>query len=398
MKIAVIGAKGLPAQQGGIEHYCQEIYPRMVERGHFIDLFARSSYIDSPWLEQYYCRGVRVISLPCLKLRGMDALFSSLLGAILASNSLYDIVHFHALGPALFTWLPKITFSSKVVVTCQGLDWQRAKWGKFSSKILHMGEQAAVRFADEIIVVSEELRSYFQQTYGRETAYIPNAPASYSETNPDFAYGTSLGLSQGRYMLFLGRLVPEKRPELLIKAFQSLQPPGWKLVFVGGSSDTNSFTTEIASLAAGDQNVVFAGELHGEYLAEIVQGAGLFVLPSDVEGLPLAMLEAMREGVPVIASNIPPHQQLIDGGRGILFQAGDMDSCVRTLNWAIHHPQELATMARKAQMYVEANYNWDLVANETLRLYKLVSTSPNTFRRSIQLPNTPVKASEKLGH
>lgn len=407
MKIAVIGAKGLPAKQGGIEHYCQEIYPRMVEHGHSVDLFARSSYIDSPWLHQYDFRGVRVISLPCLKLRGLDALFSSLLGAIASSSPRYDIVHFHALGPALFTCLPSIASFSKVVVTCQGLDWRRAKWDKFSRQTLWMGEKAAVRFADGIIVVSEELRSYFKKTYSRDTVYIPNAPASYPETNANFSYGTSLGLKQGRYILFLGRLVPEKRPDLLIQAFQALKPSGWKLVLVGGTSDTNSFTSHITSLASGNPDVVFTGELNGKYLVEIVRGAGLFVLPSDLEGLPLAMLEAMREGVPVLASNISPHQQLLAGeleiptqsalgARGMLFQAGNVDSCVRTLNWAIHHPTELATMARIAQRYVQANHSWDQITTETLRLYKTVSTSPNIFSKSIQLSNTPAQASEKL--
>ncbi len=399
MKIAVIGAKGLPAKQGGIEHYCQEIYPRMVARGHSVDLYARSSYIDSPWLHQYDFQGVRVISLPCAKSKGLDALISSLLGALTSSTAQYDIIHFHALGPALFSWLPKIASSAKVVVTCQGLDWRRAKWGKFSSQMIHMGEKAAVRCADGMIVVSNELRSYFMQNYRRETIYIPNAPASYAETNPNFSYGTSLGLRQGRYILFLGRLVPEKCPDLLIKAFQSLKPPGWKLVLVGATSDTNSFTSQITNLANDNPNVVFAGELHGECLAEIVRGAGLFLLPSQVEGLPLAMLEAMREGVPVLASNILPHQQLIDGERGILFEAGNVDSCTQALDWAINHPEELVTMASYAKSYVEANYNWNQITTETLSLYESLSTSPKTFGRwSVQFSNTPRSASEKFGN
>src|SRR5919199_5890041 len=161
MKIAVIGAKGLPPKQGGIEHYCAEVYPRMVARGHSVDLFGRSSYTDCPAMDQYDFEGVRVVSLPCFHLKGVDAFISSALGAIASGGTKYDIVHFHALGPALFTWLPRLASSSKVVVTCQGLDWQRAKWGNFSSRLIQMGERAAVRFADEIIVVSEALRSYF---------------------------------------------------------------------------------------------------------------------------------------------------------------------------------------------------------------------------------------------
>lgn len=378
MKIAVIGAKGLPPKQGGIEHYCAGVYPRMVAQGHSVDLFARSSYTDYTWLDPYDFEGVRVVTLPCFHLRGIDAFISSALGAIASSGTNYDIVHFHALGPALFTWLPRIASSSRVVVTCQGLDWQRAKWGNISSRLIHMGERAAVRFAHGIIAVSTDLQSYFLQTYGRETVYIPNAPANYAESDPNFSYSTSLGLKQGRYMLFLGRLVPEKRPDLLLEAFQALKPAGWKLVFAGGDSDTAAFTSKLLDIAAGSPEVIFAGELRGPRLAEIVRGAGLFVLPSDLEGLPLAMLEAMREGIPVLASNIPPHQQLIGDQRGMLFQAGDVDSCIRCLDWAIHHPQELEVMAKTAQSYVETYYSWEHITSENLKLYTTLSNQSSS--------------------
>ncbi|MBD2362812.1 glycosyltransferase family 4 protein [Anabaena minutissima FACHB-250] len=379
MKIAVIGVKGLPPKQGGIEHYCAEVYPRIVEQGHSVDLFARSSYTDCRWFENYDFQGVQVISLPSFDFRGIDAFITSALGAIAASGKQYDIIHFHALGPSLFTWLSRLTAKkAKIVVTCQGLDWQRAKWGNFSSRLILAGEQAAVRFAHGLIVVSKDLQSYFLQTYDRQTVYIPNAPANYAESDPNFSYGTSLGLIEGRYILFLGRLVPEKRPDLLIEAFCKLKPPGWKLVLAGGISDTKSYVSQLLDIISENQEVLFAGELQGERLAEMVRGAGLFVLPSDVEGLPLAMLEAMREGISVMASDIPPHQQLLSEQRGILFQAGNLDSCISCLDWAVNHPQELAIMAGNAQKYVELNYSWEQITAENLKLYKtLLNSSAN---------------------
>src|SRR4028118_2165965 len=275
MKIAVIGSKGLPAKQGGIEHHCEEIYPRIVEQGHSVDLFARSTNTGNSLIHKNDVQGVQVISLPCLDLlKGMDALLSSALGAIASSGTRYDIIHFHALGPALFSWLPRIASTAKVVVTCHGLDWQRAKWSKASSYLLRLGERAAVRFADGLIVVSEDLRSYFKQTYGREAHYIPNAPSKLSESDPNFAYGSSLGLTPGRYILFLGRLVPEKCPHLLIKAFQSLQASGWKLVLTGSTSDTGEYTSQLIKMGEKSKNVIFTGELKGDRLAEIVRGAG----------------------------------------------------------------------------------------------------------------------------
>lgn len=391
MKIAVIGPKGLPAKQGGIEHHCEEIYPRLVAQGHSVDFFARSSYTESTSLESYDYKGVRVISLPCLYTGSMDALLSSALGAIASTRQQYDIVHFHALGPSLFSWLPKFTTSAKIVVTCHGLDWQRAKWGKMSGQLLKYGERAAVRFADEIIVVSEDLRSYFQKVYHRDTTYIPNAGSCLAESDPEFTFGTSLGLTQQKYILFLGRLVPEKCPDLLIKAFQKLQPQGWKLALVGGTSDTAEYATKLVNMAANDKNIIFAGQLKGAQLAEIIRGAGLFVLPSKLEGLPLAMLEAMQEGLPIVASNIPVHQQLMSEQRGLTFQVENLDSCINVLNWAFHHPEEMTVMAKNAQKYVKDHYNWDEISAETLKIYTKLHSLVQAEDSTIPLTNPPVK-------
>lgn len=372
MNIAVIGAKGLPPKQGGIEHCCAELYPRMVAQGHTVDLFGRCSYTDFSPFEQYDHQGVRVISLPGTGQRGIDALITSALGTIVSNRTNYDVIHFHALGPALFTFLPKLASSSKIIVTCHGLDWQRDKWGKLSSSIIRLGEKAAVQFADSIIVVSKQLQSYFWDTYGRETIYIPNAPAKYADLASTFTYSASLGLTQKRYIVFLGRLVHEKCPDLLIEAFQTLQPEGWKLVFVGGDSHSTSFMTELHEKSSSNPNILFTGELRGKQLAEIVRGAGLFVLPSTVEGMPLAMLEAMQEGLPVLASDIPPHRQLLSDERGLLFNVGDLSNLVKQMDWAINHPQAIEKMAENAQKYMTSSYDWSGITAKTLNVYEQV--------------------------
>lgn len=369
MKIAVIGVKGLPANQGGIEHYCQALYPKVVERGHTVDLFARSSYTQQPWFSVCQYHGVRVVCLPSLPIRGLDALSSSWFAACFATFKGYDIIHFHALGPSLFSFIPRLLSQATIIATCQGLDWQRGKWGKLSSKIIHLGEKAAAKYAHSIIVVSQALRSYFNRTYGVDSIYIPNGPGVYAESDPQFDFVRSFNLKPERYLLFLGRLVPEKRPELLIQAFQKIERSGWKLVLAGGDSDTTDYIKKLFELSAGNPNIVFAGELKGSRLAEMVRGAGIFVLPSDLEGLPLAMLEAMREGVPVVASDISPHQQLIGSDRGVLFTAGDIDSCADALERAIKRPDCLATMARQAQKHVRANYDWDKITSDNLSVY-----------------------------
>lgn len=376
MKIAVIGAKGLPATQGGIEHYCQQVYPRMVAQGYSVDMFARSSYTGASWFSSYKFKGVKVICVPSLPLRGLDALTNSAIATIISLFRGYDIVHFHALGPALFCLLPRIASRCGVVVLCQGLDWQRAKWSKPASFLIQLGEKAAVKYAHKLIVVSKSLQSYFWKTYNIHTEYIPNAPAEYADSDSEFSYVKSLGLTPGRYFLFLGRLVPEKRPDLLLEAFQSIQAEGWKLTLAGDISATSQFGSKLVEIAGENKNVIFTGELYGSKLAEIVRGAGLFVLPSDLEGLPLAMLEAMQEGIPVLASDIFPNRELIgQEERGLLFQAGNINSCASRLKQAIYQPLELRVMAEEAQSYTLANYNWEKITYENLAVYAKVSPS-----------------------
>ncbi|MCU0552342.1 MAG: glycosyltransferase family 4 protein [Leptolyngbya sp. Prado105] len=370
MRIAVIGAKGLPAQQGGIEHHCQELYPRIVQQGHQVDLYARSSYTGSLFRDTV--NGVRVISIPSLNLRGLDALSCSLLGTLSTiagfQEQPYDIIHFHALGPSLFSGLPRFNTKSRVIVTCHGLDWARAKWGRTSRWVLRQGERNALKFADDMIAVSEDLQDYFQATYQRETHYIPNAPASYVVSDPSFQFGQSLGLQPQKYFVFLGRLVPEKRPDLLLEAFSQLDQQGWKLAIVGGDSDSQGYAELLKKQYASEQ-VVFTGELVGAKLAEIVRGGGLLVLPSDVEGMPLVLLEAMNENVPVLASDIDVHQKLLANGRGLLFEVGQLEACQQQLSWAIEHSKSLSLMAEAAQHYVRTVYNWDDIVQQTLAVY-----------------------------
>ena len=372
MKIAVIGSKGLPPLQGGIEHHCAEIYPRMVAAGHRIDLYARSSYHRDAQRTSNY-KGVKVITVPSIKVKGVDALACSGLSAALASlhpgRIPYDIVHFHALGPSLFTPLPKLFSTAKVLTTCHGLDWKRAKWGNFSSRVIKTGEQTAVRFADQLVVVSEALQDYFYKTYGKEPIYIENAPVTYSPSDDRFSFGSSIGLERQKYMVFIGRLVPEKRVDLLLDAFKRLQPRGWKLALVGDRSDTGAFTAQLLQSASNNPNIVFTGELQGHKLAEVVRGAGLFVLPSDVEGLPLALLEAMQEEIPAVVSDIPVHRQMMGVDRGLTFRAGDLNDFQDQLGWALTHPQQMKRMAHRAGLYVRSHHNWDNITDKYLSLY-----------------------------
>ncbi|MDJ0600701.1 MAG: glycosyltransferase family 4 protein [Crocosphaera sp.] len=368
IKIAVIGVKGLPAQQGGIERYCQEVYPRIAQKGCKVDLYARGSYTQSSKMISY-SQGVRVISLPSLPLKGFDALINSLLATIIAVFGNYDIIHIHALGPALWCWIGKFFSQAKIVVTCHGLDWQRAKWGKLSSRLIRFGEKMAVICSDEIIVVSQFLQKYFWETYNKPTYYIPTAPAPFVPYDSQPTHLQSLCLKPKKYILFLGRLVPEKRPDLLIRAFQCLPHQDWKLVLAGGHSDTEDYYLQLKQAANYNPNICFTGEIKGALLSEMMREAGLFVLPSDVEGLPLVLLEAMQQGIPVLASNIAPHRQLIGNNRGLLFKKGNVKACVQALEMAIDNPTMLRELSKNAQQYVRQNHNWPDIVSKHLSIY-----------------------------
>ena len=370
MKIAVIGCKGLPAGQGGIEHHCKELYSRIVQLGHSVDLYSRCSYTKSKPFDSYYSDGIKIIPVPSLDYRGFDALFNSAFSSVAAGRDQYEIVHFHGIGPSFFCWVPKILSSAKIIVTCHGLDWARSKWGKSSSFFLRKGEENAVIFANQLITVSQELKTYFQETYSVNPVYIPNAPANYPASDTNFSFGKSLQIHEGRYILYVGRLVPEKRPDILLQAFQSLNLKGWKLVFVGDQSDTSLFKSELIDLAASNPNILFTGTLMGARLAEIVRSAGIFVLPSEVEGFPLVLLEAMNQGVPVIASDIPVHKSLLAGKYGLLFKTNSLDDCSQRLNWAVQNLAEMQQMAHHAKHYVQTQFNWDRIAQETLEVYE----------------------------
>lgn len=373
MKIAIIGSKGIPSKEGGIERYCEELLPDIADKGNSIDLYARSSYIKRSWFSLYRYKGIRVVCLPSFPIKGIDAFTNSMLAAIIANVKGYDVIHFHALGPALFCFIPKLFSSAKIIVTCHGLDWQRAKWNRFARYIIRLGEKVAVIHSHELIVVSQYLQTYFYQTYGKKTNYIPTAPTEFAPLSSNQSYTKSLELEEGKYILFLGRLVPEKRPDLLIEAFKLANSKGWKLVVAGSINPTDRFTLELIKSKGNNQNIIFTNELQGSRLTEIVSLAGLFVLPSDLEGLPLAMLEAMKKGVPVIGSDIAPHRQLIGSDKGLLFEAGNLSSLTDCIEQAISEPLKLKKMADKAQLHVEKYYRWDRISYENLKLYSKLS-------------------------
>lgn len=370
LNIAMLGHKRIPSREGGIEIVVEELSTRMVERGHSVTCYNRSGHhvsgkeFDGGSLKEY--KGVRLKSVITINRKGLAAMTSSVFGAICAAFGKYDVVHFHAEGPCAMLWLPKL-FGKRCIATIHGIDWQRAKWGGFASKYIKFGEKVAAKYADEIIVLSEGVQKYFMDTYGRTTVFIPNG------VNRPILRGPQLikekyGLDKDEYILFLGRLVPEKGITYLIEAFQGVTTDK-KLVIAGGSSDTDTFMQELKQLAEGDNRIIFTGFVQGQMLEELYSNAYVYTLPSDLEGMPLSLLEAMSYGNCCLTSDIAECAEVVED-KAILFKKSDIDDLKEKLQYACDNPDAVKKLKDEAADFICGKYNWDDVVEQTLKLYQ----------------------------
>ena len=370
LNIAMLGHKRIPSREGGIEIVVEELSTRMVERGHSVTCYNRSGHhvsgkeFDGGSLKEY--KGVRLKSVITINRKGLAAMTSSFFAAICTAFGKYDVVHFHAEGPCAMLWLPKL-FGKRCIATIHGIDWQRAKWGGFASKYIKFGEKVAAKYADEIIVLSEGVQKYFMDTYGRKTVFIPNG------VNRPILRGPQLikerfGLEKDSYILFLGRLVPEKGITYLIEAFQGVTTDK-KLVIAGGSSDTDTFMQELKQLAEGDNRIIFTGFVQGQMFEELYSNAYVYTLPSDLEGMPLSLLEAMSYGNCCLTSDIAECAEVVED-KAILFKKSDIDDLKEKLQYACYNPDAVKKLKDEAADFISGKYNWDDVVEQTLKLYQ----------------------------
>lgn len=370
LNIAMLGHKRIPSREGGIEIVVEELSTRMVRAGHSVTCYNRSGHhvsgkeFDGCSLEKY--KGVKLKSVFAINRKGLAAMSSSFFGAICAAFGKYDVVHFHAEGPCAMLWLPKL-FGKRCVATIHGIDWQRAKWGGFASKYIKFGEKVAAKYADEIIVLSEGVQKYFADTYGRKTVFIPNGVNRPIIRRPQLIK-EKYGLDKDEYILFLGRLVPEKGITYLIEAFRKVKTRK-KLVIAGGSSDTDAFSLELKKLAEGDDRIVFTGFVQGQMLEELYSNAYVYTLPSDLEGMPLSLLEAMSYGNCCLTSDIAECAEVVEN-KAILFEKSDIDDLKEKLQYVCDNPDAVKKLKNGAADFICQKYNWDDVVKKTLKLYR----------------------------
>ena len=384
VKVAFIGGRGVVSKYSGIETYYEEVGQRLAEMGHDVTVYCRTYF--TPPVEEH--NGMWVCRLPTVRSKHLETLVHTFLSTVHASLSRCDIVHYHALGPALFSFISRL-FGKKTVVTVQGLDWQRKKWGLFAAMVLQLGERAAARLPNATMVVSRVLEEHFRAHYGAETIYIPNGTAIRERRAASQILGW--GLEPGNYILFLGRFSPEKNCHLLVEAFEKIETPV-KLALAGGSSYSDAYANELRGHRS--ERVKVLDWVSGDALEELLGNAMLFVLPSDLEGMSLALLDAMGAGVCVLASDIPENREAVEGA-GFTFKHGDANDLERMLRLLIAGTGVREAAARKGQERVRERYLWNKITEQIEDVYLQLLAREETVRW-LGGTNTPEREHERV--
>lgn len=359
MKIAEFGHKHIFTTEGGIEVVVTELTKKLAPENK-VTVFNRWE-LDKDKNKYPRLKNVRMINVPTLSNGKVNAQLYSFISTVQCLFDNYDVVHVHAEGPCVFIPLLKLA-GKKVVVTIHGLDWQRAKWGKFASAYIHAGEKMAGVFADKIVVLNEETANYFRDVFGRRSVLIPNGVEAKPTTKTDLI--EPFGLSKGNYILYLGRIVPEKRLDLLVKAYEKANV-NKKLVIAGEIND-KAKQEDWYKKAIQNKNIVFTGFATGDIKNQLLSNTHLFVLPSDIEGMSIALLEALGFGVRVLASDIKENTQLL-GEYGSTFKAGNEDDLMDKLKELCALPFERSKVQYE---FIKENYSWDKNAQKTIDVLK----------------------------
>lgn len=358
MKIAMIGQKGIPATYGGIERHAEEIARRLGARGHDVDVFCRLHYTPA----DATVPGVRLLRRPSLHTKHLDTVSHVLWSTVESMFGRYDIVHFHALGPSAFAGVPRLA-GAKTAVTVHGLDWQRQKWGRFASWVLKQCEGPAAHFPNQTIVVSKTLRDYFRDHHKCDAAYIPNG--THLPTPRPARKILPLGLTPGKYVLFVGRLVPEKGVHFLCEAFSRIDTD-MTLALVGGLSFTQDYMDQLKRYEG--PRVKFLDYVYGEMLEELWSNAYLVVQPSILEGLSIALLEALSYGRCVLMSDIPENREVAEEC-AVMFKTQDVDDLERHLRRLLANPEEVRGYESQARAHIGEHFSWDKVTASTESVY-----------------------------
>ncbi|MEI8012325.1 MAG: glycosyltransferase family 4 protein, partial [Candidatus Omnitrophota bacterium] len=347
MRIAIIGSRGIPAQYSGVERAVEEISKRLVLRGHDVTVYCRSD----KYLKNEY-KGIKLVHVFTWHTKNFGTFIHVFLSTLMVVFQKVDIVHYHALGPSFFSFFPRL-FGKKIIVTVHCLDWQRKKWGKIARLFLRFCQYPAMYFPHRTIVVSYALKDYFEKKFKKSVYYISNGAGAVTDIeNPEILKSE---FEKDQYVLCVGRLVPEKGLQYLIKAYNDIHTP-LTLVLAGASSFTDNYVASLKQM--GGAKVKFVGFVDGLDLALLYTNAYMVVLSSEVEGAPLVLLEAMHYGKCVLSSDLPECREILEMC-GVYFKSKDYGDLKDKLQWLLTVPDLVKEYGQKAKERVSQSYDWD---------------------------------------
>ncbi len=365
MKIIVVGTRGFPNVQGGVEKHCEKLYTYLAESGCNIIVFTRKPYTPAN-LKEF--KGVKLIPVSCPRNKFIEAIVHTFICVVKAKKLHPDVLHIHGIGPSLFTPLARV-MGMKVIVTNHGPEYKRKKWSYPAKLFLRCCEWFGMTFANGIIAISHIIADDIKNKFKREAVVLPNG-VDVSERTDEGGTINKFGLKKMKFILAVGRFVPEKGFHDLIEAFVSSGLKEFKLVIAGEADHEDTYSRNLKTKARGDKNIVLTGYLSEESLRELYSSAALFVIPSYYEGLPIALLEAMSFGVSCIASDIPSNRNVpLDKAR--YFWAGNVKSITARINEFIRKEWDEKDRTQQINM-IDERYNWRKIADETFKVYKNV--------------------------
>jgi alpha-maltose-1-phosphate synthase len=362
MKVFVTGTRGIPDIPGGVESHCQQLYPLIAAKGHTVMLCRRRTYVSTPLMEW---KGVKLIDCFAPKSKSLEAFVHTFLAIIQARRWNADIVHIHAVGPALMIPFARL-LGLNVVMTNHGPDYERQKWGWLARTVIRLGEKLGGACANEVIVISEVIRQIVRDRCHRSSHLIYNG-VTIPKLDHNSDYISELGATPGQYALAVARFVPEKGLHDLIDAFTRLDPDS-HLIIAGDSDHRDKYSNSLKDKARQNKRIILTGYITGNKLNQVFTHARLFILPSYHEGLPIALLEALSYGLPTLVSDIPANKE-VGLSQNSYFHCGDIDDLVRKLGimWQIQHGN---TEKARTRAWVRKKYKWENIAEQTILVYK----------------------------
>ncbi len=368
LKIAYIGQRGVPPTFGGIERYVDEIVRRLPK-----DEVETYTYCRRHYVEDNYVDYTRQLFVPSLEAKGVEAFSHSFFSSVDSLKHSFDLVHFQALGPSVFTFIPKIT-GAKIVATVHGLDWARAKWGRAAKAVLQLGEWMAGHTAAAIISVSKNLQQYFQDKYRTEVFFVPIGFSDPRLLNVN-EINRKFGLEPLKYILFLNRIVPEKGIHYLIEAFKNIKRDDFRLVIAGSAFQGDRYVDTLKQMARDDNRIIFTGYVSRTEVHELYTNAYFFVLPSELEGMPAVVLEALSHKCPVLISDIEENVNVIEKEgqtHGFVFENKNVVDLEKQMSSLLNNPELVDDMRRQGHDFVYGEYSWDKAVKMTHDIYKHV--------------------------